>query len=96
MLNWRFLPHDWPGVLLHVVVAVPAVLAASLIGIWAGWSMAPVGALIANAVGWPVREAWQRHRKGKPIWPFSDQNNWEAWAPAASGAAVALIVIAAT
>ncbi len=84
------------GALVHALVAaviMSAVAGAALVTglawlLWAG--------VVANTIGWPLREALQRRAKGKAVmWSFSKHKRAEAFAPVASGAAIAFLALAA-
>lgn len=78
------MPSDWPDVLLHMLLAAVATAVITVVGF-------PFFALIANSVGWPIREALQvRQKKGA----WSVQNHWEAWAPVLVGWLVVAEVMA--
>ena len=55
------MPHNWPNVLVHVGVAAILVAAVSLAGF-------PMVAMIANAIGWPMRERLQRGGTPFRLW----------------------------
>ena len=87
-------PHDWQDVGLHVLVAFVAVLMLTVLGLARHSEGLMWGAVVANTLGWPLREAVQRRKKDRHDWNrpwlWSAQKHWEAWTPVAVGWLVAL------
>ena len=77
----KLLPHDWLGVGLHVVIAAVITAFVATVGF-------PFFALIANSIGWPVREFVQKRTD------WGAQKHWEAWPPVLIGWLVVAEVMA--